>query len=164
MSTPASQHQTVASRLTGSPEFHQARDQLLAVVGRSSSEIDGVRPGTSPELLTRYQETLGQFQKDRGLSVTGTIDKATMAALDKAAPAPGSQAVLYPDYDKLFADGADQAQLLAAPDQQAAVLCAQFAGRVGHTSTRSMPPLLARATYSGIQFSPRICLAISMTM
>src|SRR5574343_158051 len=32
------------------------------------------------------------------------------------------------------------------------------------TSTRSMPPALARSTYSGIQFSPRILRAISITM
>ena len=32
------------------------------------------------------------------------------------------------------------------------------------TSTRSIPPLLALATYSGIQFSPRILRAISTTM
>ena len=33
-----------------------------------------------------------------------------------------------------------------------------------YTSTRSMPPSLARATYSGIQSSPRMRLAISTTM
>lgn len=33
-----------------------------------------------------------------------------------------------------------------------------------HTSTRSMPPSLARFTYSGIQSSPRMRLAISTTM
>jgi hypothetical protein len=37
-------------------------------------------------------------------------------------------------------------------------------GRQCQTSTRSMPPLLARATYSAIQFSPRMCRAISTTM
>ncbi len=57
--------------------------------------------------------------------------------------------------------GADEAQVLALPDQLAARLVAQHAG---HSSTFSMPPLLARCTNSGIQFLPRIWLHISMTM
>ncbi len=36
--------------------------------------------------------------------------------------------------------------------------------RAAYTSTRSMPPSLALATYSGIQSSPRMRLAISTTM
>src|SRR3990167_9493636 len=59
--------------------------------------------------------------------------------------------------------GTDHAQLLAAPDQMATVGVAQRAG-CRHTRTRSIPPWLARCTYSGSQFSPRICLAISITM
>ncbi|MPM57607.1 hypothetical protein SDC9_104429 [bioreactor metagenome] len=60
---------------------------------------------------------------------------------------------------------ADQAQLVATPDERAAVLLAQNTGRRRrHTSTRSIPPSLARLTYSGIQFSPRISRAISTTM
>ncbi len=56
-------------------------------------------------------------------------------------------------------------QVRAAPDEGAAVGVAQGAGGRGrHTSTLSIPPALARCTYSGSQFSPRICRAISMTM
>ncbi len=40
----------------------------------------------------------------------------------------------------------------------------QADGRQRYTSTRSMPPLLARATYSGSQSSPSIRRAISTTM
>ncbi len=35
---------------------------------------------------------------------------------------------------------------------------------LNQTRTRSIPPLLAAATYSGIQLLPRIWLAISTTM
>jgi hypothetical protein len=59
--------------------------------------------------------------------------------------------------------GTDDAQPCTAPDERPAIFTAQRAV-VCHTSTRSMPPLLARCTYSGSQFSPRICLAISITM
>jgi len=37
-------------------------------------------------------------------------------------------------------------------------------GAAAHTKTRSIPPSLASATYSGIQSSPRIRFAISTTM
>jgi len=48
---------------------------------------------------------LSLFQQDRGLSPTGRLDKSTLAALDKAAPPPGSKAVNYPEYDQMLADG-----------------------------------------------------------
>ncbi|MNN73117.1 hypothetical protein D3C81_1892080 [compost metagenome] len=65
--------------------------------------------------------------------------------------------------------GADDAQARALPHQHAARGGAQRAGGIVkrlrvHTSTRSIPPSLARCTYSGIQFSPRILFAISTTM
>ena len=60
---------------------------------------------------------------------------------------------------------ADHAQGIVAEDGGAAFLFAQFTtGHRAHTSTRSMPPVLARSTYSRIQFSPRIWRAISTTM
>ena len=37
-------------------------------------------------------------------------------------------------------------------------------GNTPHTSTRSIPPSLARSTYSGNQSGPRILFAISTTM
>lgn len=48
---------------------------------------------------------LKQFQHDQKLSVTGKVDAATLGALDKAAPAPGSRAVVFPEYDQMMKDG-----------------------------------------------------------
>lgn len=57
------------------------------------------------------------------------------------------------------------AQLRVAEDDFTTRDRAQFTcRRHAYTSTRSMPPLLARATYSGSQFGPSKCLAISTTM
>lgn len=61
-------------------------------------------------------------------------------------------------------DDPNNAQGIVAPDDLPTVAQTQRARCPTHTSTRSMPPALALATYSGIQFSPRIWLAISTTM
>lgn len=46
-----------------------------------------------------------QFQTDQNLEVTGKLDAATLTALDKVAPAPGTRAVVFPEYDQMFKDG-----------------------------------------------------------
>ena len=48
---------------------------------------------------------LSQFQKDRGLAVTGRLDRSTLIAIDRAAPAVGARAIVYPEYDQMFRDG-----------------------------------------------------------
>lgn len=51
------------------------------------------------------RNALTQFQQDEGLPATGRLDKATLNALDKAAPPAGAKAVNYPEYDQMLADG-----------------------------------------------------------
>ncbi|MFN7135604.1 MAG: peptidoglycan-binding domain-containing protein, partial [Myxococcales bacterium] len=51
------------------------------------------------------RRALEQFQKDRGLAVSGRLDAATLRKLDEVSPAPGANAVLYPEYDQMFKDG-----------------------------------------------------------
>lgn len=46
-----------------------------------------------------------QFQTDQNREVTGKLDAATLTALDKVAPAPGTRAVVFPEYDQMFKDG-----------------------------------------------------------
>ncbi len=57
---------TEATHLTRSPDFQKAVDQLVEVIARGSSRLQGVRSAASPELSSRLKISLDQFQKDRG--------------------------------------------------------------------------------------------------
>ena len=59
---------------------------------------------------------------------------------------------------------ADDTQVGTTPHQRTAVSGAKRASSRTHTSTRSIPPWFAAATYSGSHWSPRIWFAISTTM
>jgi peptidoglycan hydrolase-like protein with peptidoglycan-binding domain len=51
------------------------------------------------------RKAVREFQTDRKLPVTGNVDAATLAALDKAAPKAGAKAVVFPEYGEMFKDG-----------------------------------------------------------
>jgi peptidoglycan hydrolase-like protein with peptidoglycan-binding domain len=46
-----------------------------------------------------------RFQVEMGLPRTGKVDKATLEALDRAAPPAGKTLERYPEYDRIYEDG-----------------------------------------------------------
>ncbi len=61
---------------------------------------------------------LRQFQSDHTGAVTGVLDAATMAALDKQTPANGQPIDRSPNYDELFKDGLLDATIAVGYDEQ----------------------------------------------
>ena len=53
-------------RHTQSPEFIQAKQNLLEVIQKHTQDLNGVRPPTSPELHSTYVASIKQFAKNKG--------------------------------------------------------------------------------------------------
>jgi len=67
--------------------------------------FDLPRYGADGSLGNEAKYALQRFQQEKGIPKTGKIDKATLTALDRAAPPPGKKLETFPEYDKLYADG-----------------------------------------------------------
>lgn len=66
---------------------------------------------------TETVNALKAFQRDQGLGPSGELDRATLRKLDAAAPAPGEEAALYPEYAKMLKDGVLTATLAIGYDE-----------------------------------------------
>lgn len=83
------------------------RGEAVKAVQQALIDIGYPMPrfGADGDFGGETQKALVRFQKHHGLTPTGAVDTATLAALDRVAPAPGAKAVHSPEYDKMFADG-----------------------------------------------------------
>ena len=168
----------------GRPFADGSEGVFEAVLGAEVASKLGYRNGERIVLSHGSGAVTGQDHADKPFTVvgilapTGTpVDRTvhvSLAAIEAihldwqgGLPLPGLAVAAdqVADYDLT---PRDITAFLVGLHQRTTVFGAQRAGRGAvrshQTSTRSIPPWLARCTYSGIQFSPRISRAISITM